>query len=790
MAWVDDLVPPSGDSYPVLTSVCEAPVTDAGTPVHLGPVDQSCAGLAYHLLDGRAGTNLVLLFPRGRHELAILLGCVVQLVRLAPRATDDAAGTRFDGPVVVVAMDTLVHERLARIRIANQPSHHALSAGRIRSDGKMVDSEGAVREIVGDELLYLNTRVGWPLLPRGVPAGVVIIDRSTFSSAEILDHALGWARRHNARHVIVVGEIGDEGTIEQTRRAWGYEPCVWSWTDAMVSDCLAELGPRVDTSSLSANELRGGSKHREIIRPSTAEIESLSERVLDTVIRASRVHAAFPRSLQTARRLFNGLMQLPGRLETHNRYAALDHRTSALSSLRHRIDSEREPQVGPEWDSFYMARWTDLRLDLLQLYELVEQDNPKFLGVGLALEWIREQDSTASICIRVPSEAAGMALVHDMAELMPEWPIDGESISWHSWSKRLAWNVDGRFEILPAAPPPSLAGLLWSAETSRQLLVLYGFELTAVTRRIERTDELSIRRLNDACKRLEIGNLPTLTVTANIKEVVEFDQNAPSAQSPVSIAVDLDVMFVDVDTPAVAVSERTAAQGDPMTVVPIVLEPNGHRWLIPENAHVETLVASKVVYLPVDLVKRRMTVVVPRGGGRQELFSRLVTATHQSQELQTFEVLFARWRQACWSAHAAAGHSWTKLEGRMRELGSQVTGQSPRTWALGRVLGPEDPENIRRIGTIAGDPLVEGQYKRIDAMVRQVRSLHMRLGALLSNAMSEALSGGGSNLEQLRALLGGMDPSELLDEFELRSVRSVGAPEQVPGHLVRRVVSA
>ena len=126
----------------------------------------------------------------------------------------------------------------------------------------------------------------------------------------------------------------------------------------------------------------------------------------------------------------------------------------------------------------------------------------------------------------------------------------------------------------------------------------------------------------------------------------------------------------------------------------------------------------------------------------------------------------------------------------MREHGSQVTGQSPRTWALGRVLGPEDPENIRRIGKLAGDPLVEGQYKRLDATVRQVRSLHMRLGSLLSAAMTEALSGGGANLEQLRAVLGGMDPSELLDEFELRSVRSVGAPEEVPGHLVRRVVPA
>ena len=104
------------------------------------------------------------------------------------------------------------------------------------------------------------------------------------------------------------------------------------------------------------------------------------------------------------------------------------------------------------------------------------------------------------------------------------------------------------------------------------------------------------------------------------------------------------------------------------------------------------------------------------------------------------------------------------------------------------MIGPEDPEDIRRIGKLARDPLVERQYRRIDAAVRQVRSLHVRLGSLLSAAMTDAMSGGGVNLEKLRELLGGIDPTELLDEFELRVVRSVEEPEEVPGHLVRQVV--
>ncbi len=420
---------------------------------------------------------------------------------------------------------------------------------------------------------------------------------------------------------------------------------------------------------------------------------------------------------------------------------------------------------------------------------MVEQNNPKFLGMGLAIEWIRNQDSAAPICIRVPSEAAGMALADDMDSLVPEWPIDGVSINWQSWSERREWSTEQRFEILPAAPPPSRAGLLWSAEASQQALVLYGFELASVTRRMERGNEHSIQRLGRARDMLGIGHLPSLTSSVRVDEVVKFDTAGPHATPPVDLEVDLDVMFYDpADTGGTSSTEAGTEAGRAL-VVPIVLEPDGSRWLIQHEAQVETLTASKVVYLPVDSVKPGMTVIVPQGDGREELFARLVTATHESQELQAFDVLFTRWRQACWTAYRDAG-SWEALGRRMKAEGCQVTSQSPRTWATGAVIGPEDPEDIRRMGKLAGDPLVERQYRRINATVRQVRSLHMRLGSLLSLAMSDAISGGGANLEKLQQLLGGIDPSELLDEFELRVVRTVGEPAEVPGHLVRQVVNS
>jgi hypothetical protein len=105
-------------------------------------------------------------------------------------------------------------------------------------------------------------------------------------------------------------------------------------------------------------------------------------------------------------------------------------------------------------------------------------------------------------------------------------------------------------------------------------------------------------------------------------------------------------------------------------------------------------------------------------------------------------------------------------------------------------IAPDDHNDIARIGRIAGDRLIEEQARRIDAMATEVRGLHIRLGHLLSAAMADAATGGGSNLEALTAIVGDVDVSELLEEFELRTVQRIENVQDVNitqiGKVVRR----
>jgi hypothetical protein len=72
-------------------------------------------------------------------------------------------------------------------------------------------------------------------------------------------------------------------------------------------------------------------------------------------------------------------------------------------------------------------------------------------------------------------------------------------------------------------------------------------------------------------------------------------------------------------------------------------------------------------------------------------------------------------------------------------------------------------------------------------MARQIRGLHVRLGHLLSTAMTEAMGDGGPNLSALSKLLGGMDATELLDEFEIRVVHEVGPLEEIKSSQIGRL---
>jgi hypothetical protein len=107
MTWRDALVSSNLEDNLALRALSRLTFTDNGTPVHPGQLDlASLASLQESL--SVPGRHLHLQLPRGSHDFAIFLGLFAHLARIVAKHTSPRRRVAFDGPVVVVGMNTMV----------------------------------------------------------------------------------------------------------------------------------------------------------------------------------------------------------------------------------------------------------------------------------------------------------------------------------------------------------------------------------------------------------------------------------------------------------------------------------------------------------------------------------------------------------------------------------------------------------------------------------------------------------------------------------------------------------
>jgi hypothetical protein len=795
MSWVDILVPAQLQDNPVLAGLDAVDFVDESNHVRAGALDLASLSLVYQMLI-RPSLNLAIQLPRGDHDFAIFCGLFVQLTRLIAKARPAAfpAEAAFAGPVVVIGMNTMVQERLRSIRIGNVSLAEGLTACRIRSDGRVVDPSRGIGRLRPDDgrILYVNTRAGWPQLDDLRFIGVAIIDRTSFANPDILERALAWSEGHHARKILVISDLGED----ETRRVLGKSNrryAIWPWARPLTEQLVYECGKAESKSRLSTNPLL--SQESEGVKVAVCQAPAIDEgfrAAFSSLAAAARVEASPPGPLVTARRLFFALSRCVGTLDSLNEWAALDHRSRSLKSLRLELEDASLSSFAGPWSPYGATRWAELRYELLRLYDLIHAENPKLYALAFTLERLRA-DRDCETIIRLPSEAAGYALASDLADLGLD--IEGEEGSplWASFGVRRPWAVGPLIEIYPGWLPMSRLAALWSGESSLRLHLCYPFEQGLLDISLSWGRRIQRETLEAAFLSCGLGVAPSLiwNGSAGVEFSFEPDRRPGSGKRVVELTMDSDLLVIELPEPdedaVVGSTGEEGYYGADAWARPITLEPGDEIWWAREGTEVEVLTEGRHSWRRLSLLGDGDEVIVPRGEGRDELFGRLVAATHSRDDLQAFEVFFRRWRAACWKVYEDSGRNWCTVAARMREEGSRVGWQAFRNWAEGRTIAPEDAQDIARIGKVAVDQFIEQQARRLDAIARQVRGFHIKLGHLLSSAMTEARAGGGANLDALGKLLGNVDAVELLDEFEIRIVRDVGAPEEVRLSQVGRV---
>ncbi|WP_299450970.1 hypothetical protein [uncultured Serinicoccus sp.] len=806
MPYLDALVPAVPDPADLLERLRRLRFTDGGASVDLGPLDEATLNLIRYVL-AQTERDVVLALPQGRHDVAVALGALLQLNRLGARLRGQFHGQGFDGPLLVVGLNVNLTDRLRRLKIGAENLSTALRAQRVRADGTVTDLRGTISpaRAWGDGLLYLNTSLGWPTLPQVRP-GLVIIDRTSFRNPDTLDAALTWAAQHHARRVLVLSTIGEPwpAALDNPDR-W----LRWGWTPGLRHDVGQELGRPPDGGPLSTNALlcipRRPVALAEYLAPA---LTRLRRRCLSGIAAARRTHLPFPPRVAEAVQLVNVLTGTWSSLATADLHAAQELRGVSTTTLRRTLQDRRDGDLPKEWSGFRETLWPDLRRDVLGFADLLEEYNPRFEMLRAVLAWARAHRPGRLLVVRTQTRSAARALTHDLLEVEPglesllSSDTHAPTLRVASYSERLPWAVQPTVEIHLGVPPPWRRACLLGGEGTEHVLVVDPDEKHWADRVLLGLDTEWQATLKEAAAELNLDCPPSPHVPGprTVYGPVTVDNRGEDDEVTPLPAFDLERMFaaftsaldkVDRGEEDPGTDARTPAGARSALARPLTLEPGDTQYWLPADGTAEVLVGSRYSSAPVSGLTAGTTLLIPRGETREELYGRLLQAAHRDADVAAVTMVLQRFRKATWALYDQCG-SWEAVARALRTRGSEVqAAQTCKNWAEGRVIAPDDVYDIRRVAwlTKRDDLTLDRTWERIGVIATELRRLHRDLGRVLSGAIAEVATGrSGENLRKLSQLCGGIDPAEVLEEFELRQIRSVGGPRSVPASQLRKLL--
>ncbi|WP_157719850.1 DISARM anti-phage system protein DrmE domain-containing protein [Microlunatus sagamiharensis] len=799
-------MPADTDPDDLLERLRKRRLKDGRLTVELGPLDHALLRLLDVALP-EPGSRLWMELPRGRHDVAVMCGVYLQLRRLGEQRQGVFDGLGFRGPVVVIGYNTNLTERLRKIRIGAESLSEAISAGRVRANGTVVDLGGVVSPATSwsNGLLYLNTSLGWPTL-RGVKPGVVIIDRSGFASDDTLLRALQWAGAHTAGRVLVLADIG--GVPPKV----GLPFRVWPWAPQLVRDVRDELGKEPACGPLSTNPLLNALQARPTAAVYTAPaLTAARTRCFAGVRAARRVSRELPRGVDEAVTLLNVCAGLWGTVRSYNECAAAETQAPSLATLGRMIRETHGNDLRGAWSGFAETRWADLRQNALTLLELLEERNPRLDMLEGVLDRVARTHPGVPVVVRTASRAGAHALAMDLTARRPQLTgvlasgSDEAALRLLPYSAKLAWTAKPVVEIHLGVPAPRRRTSLFSGEANERVVVCDPDELVWLQRVLDEQTRRWDLDLGATTAALRLDGLPSIEVrpTKVLLGPLPLDERgAGSDVTPLQVPVlDLLSLFSEFDkavagaapdeAPSADEATDAAAAGREVLAVPVRLVPGTTMCWLAADSTVDVIVGQAYTTSPATDLRAGMSVVLPRGDTGVGLFDRLLAASRQDVDVRAVETMLSRFRRAVLQLHDISG-TWDGVVTRMQSMGSSVTsGATCRAWSRGDSIAPDDPEDIRRVGLLTHSIELTGQeqWQRLGRMAEQLRGMRRDLGRLAARATSEAASGAsGAALEALSKAYGGIDVSEVVEEFDSHKVAAVGPASLVHAARLRRVL--
>jgi hypothetical protein len=188
----------------------------------------------------------------------------------------------------------------------------------------------------------------------------------------------------------------------------------------------------------------------------------------------------------------------------------------------------------------------------------------------------------------------------------------------------------------------------------------------------------------------------------------------------------------------------------------------------------------------------RLIVIAPEA--REFIASRVLSARRDEERNTPANRTIRQWHQELATGINRLGLSHADVLRRIRELGSRrATSGVIRQWAAGEVLGPLDPQDIRRVGEVIGSEWLLGNWQSVGAALFAVRSGHRVLGRRITQIIQKAAIGEHEISAKDRDFLAQLEITmgRLQDAVTVLTVEQVSAEAgMVPVDRIGRVIPA
>jgi len=235
----------------------------------------------------------------------------------------------------------------------------------------------------------------------------------------------------------------------------------------------------------------------------------------------------------------------------------------------------------------------------------------------------------------------------------------------------------------------------------------------------------------------------------------------------------------DDERAARAISEKPVASV--VSAIRVVFE--GGRWALLDTAGTVTRIslASSTAQpaTPVLTLAPGDRVVFFDGDGRKDLLGKVIEVAGEIPALAVSAAWAGYWRRSLAEAYRRFG-TYAALSDALAFEGCTVQAQTVRLWVVGVTIGPEDDEDVRRLGVVMGDNTLREKYHEVCRAFRTLRGAHIRLSRRLTDIavhVGAGIAGGLVDEDEVvdqRTGLTVADFRESLDVLTVDQVHSVG----------------